>query len=274
MLLPLAALLAAAVLQPVPLRVEASEESDEQALVDLCKLPAATLLLRTRSNMLATGVVEALRRCPRAIVEVRLPLLPAHRERFEKLPRVALLLTLHPGESIDALALSALGPRRLHLRVLGPLTPERAAELARLRDVEIELDLRERTPDAEELARFRGLGRADRWLRLPSTASPELIPVLAAVKPTGLVVESARNGVEPALLEALRRQGLPTRVVLVWPFIAADLEALVPLRQLSLQFDLQTIERLPHALTPALSPVEPSRAPPGHAGPEPATPLR
>jgi hypothetical protein len=274
MIFPLAALLAAAVLQPVPLRVEAGEESDEQALVDLCKLPAATLLLHTRSNMLATGVVEALRRCPRAIVEVRLPLLPAHRERFEKLPRLALLLTLHPGESIDALALSALGPRRLHLRVMGPLTAVRAAELARLRDVELELDLTGRVPDAEELARFRALGHADRWLRVPPDASPELIAVLAAVKPTGLVVQSTHNALEPGLLEALIQQRLPTRVLLSWPFSPSALEPLVPLRQLTLQFDLQTLERLPRGLLPALAPVEPSRTPPGHALPEPATPLR
>ena len=143
----LSLLLAAAVLQPVPLRIGASEESDEQALVDLCRLPAAQLELHTRTNMLGTGVVEALRRCPRAIVELRLPLLPAHRERLEKLPRAELLLNLAANDGVDGLALSQLGPRRLHVRLRGELTAVRVASLQRLRDVEVELDLRGPSPD-------------------------------------------------------------------------------------------------------------------------------
>lgn len=273
MLLP-SLLLAAAVLQPVPLRVEASEESDEQALVDLCRLPAAELLLHTRSNMLATGVVEALRRCPRALVELRLPLLPAHRERLEKLRRADLFLALREGDALDAQALFSLGPRRLHVRVLGPLSAERAASLARLRDVELELDLRGRTPDAEELAGLRALTHADRWLRLDAATPPELVAALAPLRPAGLVVEAQGNALPPALVAALAAAGLPTRVVLTWPFSPAELEALEPLHRLALQLDLHTLEKLPHGLLPALAPLEPSRAPPGHATPEPAVPLR
>lgn len=272
-LLALALAAAHGYLQPTPLRLRASEESDAQALVELCELPAAQLELRTRSNMLATDTLDALRRCKHPLVELRQPLLPVHRERLAKVPGAEPLFELSQDAPLDWAAVSAMGPRRLHVRLGGELTPARAAMLSRFRDLEVELDLRGRVPDAAELARFRDLDRADRVVRLGASAPPEMVRALAAVRPRELVVEARDNRLPKPLLDALADADLPTRVALTWPFVARDAQALTGIRQLALELDLGAVESMPRGLARALAPVEPDASrPSGSAAPGPELP--
>jgi len=255
-------------LQPVPLRAEVSEDSDEQALLDLCHLPGAELQLRTRSNMLSSATLEALHRCRAPAVQLRLPLLDAHQDQLARIPRAQLLFELAPGEGLDWMQVSALGPRRLLVRVHGPLTAARAASLARLRNAEIELDLRGRAPNADELARFRDLARADRAVRIDAQAPPQLLAALAPLKLSGVVVEAPGNAIPPALLAALSAAPWPVRVALTWPFTAHQTAALARVHQLSLELHLGTLDDRPRHLKAALAPLQPDLSKPAR-GPAP-----
>jgi len=257
-------LAASGFLRPAELHLRASEDSDPTALLQLCHLPGAQLELGTRSNMLGPEVFEVLRRCTRPEVELRAPLRAAHRERLEKLPAVEPLFSFGPADSLDWTAVSALGPRRVHLRLSGMLTPARADALARFRNTELLLDLRGRLPDAEELARFRQLDRADRVFVIRADAPPELVAGLKAAQPSGLVVQAVGNKVPAPMLRALAGADLPTRIELVWPFSAAEVEPLTAIRRLALEVDLGEIERLPAGFVKALAPVEPDLSAPVH----------
>jgi hypothetical protein len=260
---------------PVALQLRAGEDSDEQALVDLCRLPGARLELRTRSNMLATGTLEALQRCAAPRVLLRAPLLPVQRERLGKLPRAEPVFELPEAARLDWAEVSRLGPRRVHLRLGGPLTAERAAQLARFRDVEVELDLRGRDASAEELARFRGLDHADRAVRLGADAAPELVAALALLEPVRLTVEARDNHLPAPLLQALADSELPVGVALVWPFLPRDVEALAAIPRLGLEVELGTLADAPRGLSKALAPVEPDLSKPaGSAAPGPELPGR
>lgn len=273
LLLALALSAAHGYLQPPALRLRASEQSEAQALVDACKLPGAQLELRTSSNMLATDTLDALRRCHKPLVQLRAPLLPVHRERLAKVAAAEPLFELSQDAALDWTAVSALGPRHVAVRLGGELTEARAAMLSRFRDATVELDLRGRVPEAAELARFRGLSRAERVVRIGAGSPPEMVSLLAQLKPAELVVEAGNNRLPPALLQALADADLPTRVALSWPFVPRDLEPLTALRRLALEVDLGTVERLPRGLPQALAPVEPDASKPrSSAAPGPELP--
>ena len=159
-----------------------------------CRLPGAQLDLETRSNMLATGTLEALRRCERPIVR----LAPADRDRPARTAREApdaeLLFDLPEGATLSWTRFRAR-PAAIHVRVRGALTAERATA-SRFRNAEIELDLRGRLPDADELAQFRARSRA-RSIRIAADAPPEFMPGLEALR-RRLTVETAQNQLPPA----------------------------------------------------------------------------
>jgi len=257
---PLLALMLAAgpgFMRPPELLVRAGEDSDDQALVDACHLPGAQLELRTRSNMLATGTVDALRMCKNPRVLMRPPFVQAHRERLERVPNAQPLFELAQDAHLAWNEVSALGPRRIHVRVFGVLTPERAAELSRFRDVDVELDLRGRVPTADELARFRALDHASRSIRIGADAPPEEILALQTLAPARVTVETHDNRLPLPLLGALAQAELPTCIALTWPLVPRDLEPFTGIRKLSLELELGTFDELPRKVRAALAPVEP-----------------
>ncbi|MBS2032729.1 MAG: hypothetical protein JST54_32955 [Deltaproteobacteria bacterium] len=244
-------------LRPPELLVRAGEDSDDQALADACHLPGAQLELRTRSNMLATGTVDALRTCKNPRVLLRPPLVQAHRERLERVPQAQPVFELAQDAHLSWNEVSALGPRRIHVRVFGALTLERAAELARFRDVEVELDLRGRVPTADELARFHALDHASRSVRIGADAPPEEILALPTLQPSRVTVETHDNRLPPPLMGALEQADLPTCIALTWPLVPRDVESFAGIRKLSLELELGTIDELPRKVKAALAPVEP-----------------
>jgi hypothetical protein len=260
--LALALALAAPVLaQPIETRVRVSEAADESVLDSLCHLPQVQVELRTQSNMLGNGPYDAFAHCPAPWVQMRAPVLQPHRERLEKRPGVQPVFELAQDATLDWPMLAALGPRRFHVRVSGSLSAPQALALARLRNVEVELDLRGRVPEAAELARLRGLEHADRVVRLGPGTDPDLLPGLTQLGAREWVVESRDNRLPAPLLAALAGAPVPVRVSVTWPVLPADLEALAAaLPRLRLELELPGAPRdLPRGLARALAGLRPAR---------------
>jgi hypothetical protein len=242
--------------QPVERRVRVIEDLDEESLSELCH-QGVRIELRTHSNMLATGVVEVLRHCGAPWVLMRPPFLPAHRERLERLPAAEILLELTQGATLDWGELSQLGPRRLHVRVGGELSSAQVVGLSRLRNVEIELDVRGRVPKADELSRWRSLAHADRVIRLGADVPPELIQTLSLLHPLEIVVETKDNRLPAALLAALVEADLPTRVSFLWPVVPSELVPLAQLRRLKLEVDMGLAPELPRSFSRTFATIGP-----------------
>jgi hypothetical protein len=213
-----------------PAEVWASEDWPADALAGAAALPQATLAVRTRSNMLRPEVAAVLSRRQGALVRIGLPLLPAHLEQLRALPRATLVVEVPPGvERAQAAPLARLGPQTLRVRI-DRLDEARGAFLAGLKNLEVELDVRGRVPQLEELAR--------RVLRLRASDAPEVVAGLAKVQPSRLVVEAVEDRVPEPMLAALSQAGVPVRVALSARAQPADVRRLGSLPRLSLELAL------------------------------------
>ncbi len=217
----------------------ASEDWPADALQALAKLPGVTLAVSTRSNMLRPEVFAALKRRKASALTVRAPLAEAHVDQLRKLAGTTLVLRL-PEKPDAALmkSLTHLGPQLLRLQV-GKLDEATANWLAGLKRLEVELDLRGRVPEQEELERLAQLARAGRVVRLLATDPPELVAAFKAVKLVRLVVESLDDRVPEPMVAALHEAGVPVRVRLDAKASVEDVRRLAALPRLSLELVLE-----------------------------------
>lgn len=234
--------------RPVEVRIAVGEGTDSTTLENLCRLPGATLEVRTRSNMLGSETADALSHCPPHLVLLRPPLLPAHVERLRTLPRAEPLFDTALAPLPAWSDLSRLGPRRLHLRLAKPLDEATAAQLGRFRHAVVELDARGRLPDAEELARFRSLERLDRVLRIGPEFPPEAVPALGLLGLSELVVETKANRLPGPLTAALATAGVPVRARLTGGVTPEDLPAVGELERVRLEVVVGEPEGVPRGL--------------------------
>lgn len=199
---------------PAPPRVEihAPESFPLDAFASLARLPNASVILATRSNMLRPEHVLFLQKHRAGGVIIRAPLLPPHVEQLQRLPNTHVVVELgtSPDETLLK-RLGQLGPQPLRIRAK-TLEPRLLRSLERLKNAELELDLRGRIPSQEELATLRRL-RAPPSLRIDGTQAA-LVPGLALVRPRRLVVEATEDRVPAALQEALAAAGVPVRVAI------------------------------------------------------------
>ena len=216
----------------------ASEDWPADALLALSKLPRTMLAVQTRSNMLRPSVFSLLARGSSA-VSIAAPLAEAHVDQLRKLTRAVLVLKV-PNKPDAALkkSLMHLGPQLVRFQV-ARLDAATAAWLADFKRCEVELDLRGRLPEQEELERLAQLARASRILRIAATDPPALIAALRAVGPARVIVESLEDRVPEAMVEALHASGLSVRVRLDSRASVDDVLRLAALAQLSLELVLE-----------------------------------
>ena len=219
-----------------PVEVWASEDWPVEALAAAARLPGATLGIRSRSNMLRPALAALLSRSKASLLELRLPLAPAHLEQLFRLPRTTLVLAADGG--LDAPQLARLGPQRLRIRATR-LDAAAVKAVRALKNLEVELDVGGRLPDQEELAALRALGRARRIIRLRAADPPELLAALEALRPLQLVVRSEDGRLPEAMLTALARARIPTRVALDSKASPGEVRRLAALPQVSLELPLE-----------------------------------
>jgi hypothetical protein len=224
--------------EPPPIEVWASEDWPADWLAAAARLPGASLGLVLRSNMVRPEALGIVKRRRAGLIRLVPPLAPVHVEQFRKVTRVTLVVPV-PGPLDPGLAaqLVKLGPQPL--RVLVPrMDAATATSLAPLRHAEVELDVRGRVPDQEELGVFLGLSRVRRVVRLGADAPPALVAALRVVRPVRFVVESVGGRLPEPLLAALVEARVPVRVGLDARATSEDLKRLAPLAQLSLELTL------------------------------------
>ncbi|MBI5546461.1 MAG: hypothetical protein HY901_21480 [Deltaproteobacteria bacterium] len=219
------------------IEVWASEDWPSDLLAAAGKLPKATLGLAMRTNMLRPADAALLRKGP-SLVRLQPSLAPAHVDQLRKLTRTTLVVPLAAplGEKLGA-ELMRLGPQPLRI-VLQRLDAPMAASLRVLKNAEVELDIRGRVPDQEELGLLLGLGRLRRVVRLRADAPVALISALKLTRPVRLVVESVEGRVPEAMTSALLEAGLATRVAVDLSALPDDLKRLAPLPQITLELAL------------------------------------
>ncbi len=223
---------------PSPPRVEiwAPESYALESFARLAKLPNASVVVATRSNMLRPEHLLFLRKHRAGGVLVRAPLLTPHVEQFRRLPETRLLVEL--GASPDATLLTRLGQLGPQpVRVRAKLLDEALLKaLEGLKNAELELDLRGRVPDQEELARLRRL-RSSPSLRLDA-GQAELVAGLAHAKPRRLIVEAADDRIPGPMQDALLAANVPVRVALSTRASPSDVERFKRLPGLELELRL------------------------------------
>lgn len=217
--------------------VWAPEDWPADSLSAAASLPRAVLMVATRSNMLRPEVAAVLGRRRAAGARIALPLRPAHEDQLRSLSRLTVAFATSPSEPGLALQLGKLGPQPLRAEVQR-LDDAQARALAELKNAEVELDVRGRVPEQDELARMRRLTRASRVIRLRASDPPELVAGLLAVKPSRLVVESVDDRVPEPMRAALAQAGVPVRVQVSCRAQPSDLRLLGALPGLSLELRL------------------------------------
>lgn len=194
-----------------PIEVWVSEDWPVESLSALARLPGTSVGLRTRSNMLRPELAGAVARGS-FLVELSPRLVQAHVDQFRRLTRSHLVIALpeNPGEELRS-RLSYLGPQPLRF-LAGRLDAARASWLAGFKNVEVELDLRSRVPDQEELGLFVGLARARRVVRLRSSDPPEILEGLRLARPVRVVIETDGEPIAAPMLAALARLDCAVRI--------------------------------------------------------------
>jgi len=217
--------------------VWASEDWPADSLAAAAALPRASLAVSTRSNMLRPEVL-ALATRRRTVIRLAAPLLPAHIEQLRALPRATFVIALPPSPEASLLSqLERLGPQAMRVQV-DRLDEARGAFLGKLKNMEVELDLRGRLPEQEELSLFRRLARARRVARLRASDAPEVIAGLRSVGLARIVIEAAEDRVPEPMLAALAQASAPVRVSLSGRAQPSDVRRLGALPGLSLELVL------------------------------------
>ncbi|MGI5864343.1 MAG: hypothetical protein ACOX6T_20135 [Myxococcales bacterium] len=220
-----------------PVEVWVSEDWPVESLGDLARLPGTSVGLRTRSNMLRPELASAVARGA-FLVELSPPIVEAHVDQFRRLTRAHLVIGLpeKPGEELRS-RLSYLGPQPLRLRA-DRLDAARAAWLAGLKNAEVELDLRGRIPEQDELGLFLGLHRARRVVRLRASDPPEILEGIRLARPVRVVVETDDNRVPGPMLAALARLDCAVRIRLAAGATADELLRFSHLGRVSFELSL------------------------------------
>ena len=218
--------------------VWAGEDWPADALASASRLPGATLGLALKSNMLRPEAAAVLRKGRASLVRLAPGLSQVHVDELRGLPKTTLVVPLAgPLDATLSRLLEKLGPQPQRV-TLGKLDAAVAASLASLKHAEVELDLRGRVPDQEELGIFLGLSRVQRVVRLRADDPPAIVAALKAVKPVRLVVESVEGRVPEARTAALIEAGIATRVAVDLTATPDDLKRLAALPRVSLELRL------------------------------------
>ncbi|MFN7131551.1 MAG: hypothetical protein ACK4N5_05675, partial [Myxococcales bacterium] len=222
-----------------PPRVEVfvSEEWSLEALKRAAELPNVSVVLATRTNMLRPEHALFLKRHRAGAVTLHAPLLQPHVEQLRKLPRTLLVFEVDGDRDLEALArvpLVGTQPVRVRAKVL---TPALAETMSRLKGAVLELDLRSRTPEQDELALLARL-RAQPTFRI-AAGQHELVPGLALLKPRLLVVEADEDRLPKPLQDALRQAGIPVRVSVSAGVAVSDVARFSKLPGVELELQLQ-----------------------------------
>lgn len=109
------------------IHLHASEELDSDHLRSLARKNVA-LWLSTRSNSLSASTLETINRFPEAWIALRAPVRESDAQQLSKVPRAGVWID---ANDLDG-ARRALGPRRLAVRLKGPLEPGLAERLRKL----------------------------------------------------------------------------------------------------------------------------------------------
>ena len=227
--------------------VWASEDWPADMLAAAAALPGASLGLFLKSNMIRPEALAVLARRP-CLVRLAADLKPAHVEQLRKLPRSVMVIALKgPLDPAAALKLAKLGPQGMRVQV-PKMDGAIARSLAELKNAEVELDVRGRVPDQEELGVFLGLTRARRVVRLRADDPPALVAALKTARPVRLVVESNEGRLPKPMVDALLEAAIATRVVIDLRATSDDLKRLAALPQISLEL---TLAGEPEAAMPA-----------------------
>jgi hypothetical protein len=223
---------------PPAIEAWAHEDWPIASLEALRKLPRVSLAVVTRSNMLRTELFASVRRSP-TLVKIAPKLEPAHVEAYRKLSRATLVVPV-PDTPDAALAtrLSSLGRQPIRFLV-GRLGERQASFLSGFKGGEVELDVRDRIPENEELTRLLGLTRLRRMVRLRASQPPDMVAGLLFVKPTRFVVESVEDRVPATMVDALARTGVEVRVSVDGDVGLEDLRRMSRIDRLSLELHLE-----------------------------------
>jgi hypothetical protein len=197
--------------EPPKIEVWASEDWSTSSLVEVSSVPGATLAITTRSNMLRHDLFDWIGH-GKFVVQIAPHLLPVHVNQFRKLRQTSLVVPLSevPTEE-ERLQLSRLGPQSLRFRV-PRIDASLVSWLTGFKNYELELDLRGRTIDAEELKLFAAISRARKVVRIGANDSVEELSKLRKVKLVRIVVESVNNQIPTSLSVLLAKMNLATRV--------------------------------------------------------------
>ncbi len=197
--------------EPPKVEVWASEDWSTSSLVEVSSMPGATLAIITRSNMLRHDLFDWINQ-GEYVVQIAPHLLPVHVNQFRKLRQTSLVVPLAeiPAEG-ERLQLSRLGPQSLRFRV-PRIDASLVSWLTGFKNYELELDLRGRTIDAEELKLFTAIPRARKVVRIGANDSLEELSKLQKVKLVRIVVESDNNRIPTPLSAQLEKMSLATRV--------------------------------------------------------------
>jgi len=139
--------------------------------------------------------------------------------------------------------LSALGPRAVRLQI-SRLDEKSAGWLSDLKNLELELDLRGRTPEQPELSFLLGLTRLRKVVRVRSDAPMELASALAVVRPVRVVVECVDNRIPYPLLDALGARGTALRLSLDERALPEELAGLARFPNLSVELRFSAVPQL------------------------------
>ena len=248
---------------PPKVELWVSEDWSLTALEGARELPGARLAIATRSNMLRPELALMLKKRP-ALLRIDPRLLQAHVEQLRKLPGVTLVVKAGEGtakeQQATAARLSSVGPQGVRLLV-GRLDASSLAFVESFRSGELELDLRGRVPDQEELARLQGLTRLRRVVRISAAQPPALVAGLGLLKPSRLVVESDDDRLPLPMLEALEQLaasgGPELRVVIDEKAGLEDLRRLSSLPNLSLELHLEGQKEVPRRVQELLRSLSP-----------------
>lgn len=193
------------------IEVWASEDWSTSSLVEVSSLPGATLAITTRSNMLRRDLFDWISQ-GKSVIQIAPQLLPVHINQFRKLKQTSLVVPLSeaPGAE-EHQQLSRLGPQSLRFRV-PRVDASLVSWLSGFKNYELELDLRGRTIDAEELKRFSAISRARKVVRIRANDSVEELSKLRKVKLVRIVVESANNRIPAPMSALVAKMGFATRV--------------------------------------------------------------
>lgn len=230
---------------PVPfpeapaVEIWASEDLPAETLAAAARLPHSTLGVVLRSNMLRPKVAALLQQQGRSLMALAPGLAAVHLDALRTLRRTTRVVALSDALSTDlADKLARLGPQPVRF-VVSKLDERLASSLAPVKGAEVELDVRGRIPDQEEVTRFLGLSRARRTVRLRAGDAPAVVAALMAARPAGWVVDCVESPMPEAMVAALVDTGIATRVAIAPSAAPEEVERLTVLPWVSLELRVE-----------------------------------